>query len=214
MKKLVNYRKLAAWALGPILFSTTLVFSNTAFANAVDEAADACVEAARLIREDDDLEGAIEEANWCMTGLRQLQEEIKLSLLPDELMGFEGGEINNQSVMGMNIVERTYTADGDTINVTLTTAGGGDASGLGALGELTKMFGAAGGMAMGAAGGKKIRIQKRKVTVMEEDGSSVLSVELKSGGTLQAESDDLDTDELTDFLREFPIAELDDAIGQ
>jgi len=213
MKTINTIRKFTVLALGALLYATSLLPVN-AYANAVDEAADACIEAARLIREDDDLEGAIEEANWCMTGLRQLQEEIKLSLLPDELMGFEGGEINNQSIMGMNIVEREYTADGDSIKITLTTSGGADgANPLGALGELSKMFGAAGGMAMGGSG-KKIRIQKRTATVGEDGGASVLNVQLKSGGSLTAESEDLDTDELTDFMREFPIAELDDAIGQ
>jgi len=195
-----------------VLCFSLLGFSGTSHANAVDEAADACVEAARLIREDDDLDAAIEEANWCLTGLNQLKEEIKLSLLPDELDGFVGGEIENENVLGIANIKRVYTRDGDSLTVTLTTTGNAGAAGaLAGLGELGKLFGALEGA--GAGGGKKIRIQRRTVIVSDEGGQGSLRATLKSGGTLTVESQDLDSDELTDFLREFPLAELDDAIG-
>ena len=190
---------------------SALTLSNVAYGNAVDDAADACKEAARLITEEDDIDGAIEEANWCLTGLTQLKEEIKLSLLPDELEGFVGGEIETESVLGMNSVTRVYTQDGDSLTVTLLTSGGdgGALAGFGELGKLLQSMEGAGG----AASGKKVRIQRRTVIASDDGGEGSLSVELKSGGTLTVESLDLDSDELIDFLREFPLAELDDAIG-
>ena len=207
------------------LYSTIVVaclanIGTTGIANAneVEEAAAACIEAARLIQEDDDLDGAIEEATWCLTGLNQLQEEMKLSLLPDELEGFKGGEISNQSLLGITVIERTYSRDGDTISMSLTTNGGaGDAAaggGLGALAELGKLFGALSSASAAAGGGKKIRIQKRTVVVSDEGGRGLLNIELKSGGSLKVESSDLDSDALVDFMREFPIAELDDAMAK
>jgi len=182
-------------------------------AGPVDDAAEACIDAARLIQEEDDLEGAIEEATWCLTGLTQLREEIKLSLFPDELNGYTGGEIDNENAMGLNVIKRSYTSDNRTIDLTLTTTSGAGAGAFGALGELGKLFGAmesAGGL--GLNNGKKIRIQKRTVIVSDAAGKGSLNVQLKSGGSLTVESSELNSDALVEFMRDFPIAELDDAM--
>ncbi len=182
-------------------------------ADPVDDAAQACIDAATLIKEEDDLEGAIEEATWCLTGLTQLREEIKLSLFPDELNGYTGGEIDNENALGLNVIKRSYTQDSRTIDVALTTTNANGAGALGALGELGKLFGAmesAGGM--GINSGKKIRIQKRTVIVSETAGQGSLNIQLKSGGSLTVESTQLNSDALVEFMRDFPIAELDDAM--
>lgn len=202
-----------------ISIASFIIFSGIGTAtsadkNAVDEAAQACIDAAKLIQEDDDLEGAIEEATWCLTGLTQLQEEIKLSIFPDELNGYTGGDINNQSMMGMTVIERDYIRDSNKINLSLTTVGsGGDAAagGLGALAELGKLFGAMESASGGS--GKKIRIQKRTVNVTDEGGMGLLNIQLKSGGSLKVQSSDLHSDELVEFMRDFPIVELDDAMA-
>lgn len=200
-------------ALAGILCFSSIGFISVANANAVEEAAQACKDAAKLIQEEDDLEGAIEEATWCLTGLKQLQEEIKLSLLPDELMGFSGGDIDNQSLMGMNVIEREYTKDNKSISLTLTTTSGAGAAagGLGALAELGKLFGAVEGA--GVSGGKKVRIQKRTAVASDSGGVGQLIITLKSGGSLKVLSNDMHSDELTDFMREFPLIELDDAMA-
>lgn len=212
MKKLAH-NILKTIAITGVLCLSGLGVSNVAHANAVDEAAQACLDAAKLIQEDDDLEGAIEEATWCLTGLKQLQEEIKLSIFPDELEGFVGGEIENQNVMGMTMIGRSYTRDGDTITLSMMGSSGDGAGPLGALGDLGKLFGAMEG-AGAAAGGKKIRIQKRTVVMNDDGGTGTLAISLKSGGTLNVESAELDSDELVEFMREFPIAELDDAMAK
>jgi len=213
MKKSTLNRRLCV-AIGGVICLTFIGASTVASANEVDEVATACKDAARLIQEEDDLEGAIEEAKWCLTGLRQLQEEIKLSLLPDELAGFKGGEIDNESLMGINVIMRKYTRNTDTITVSLnTTNPEGSGGPLAALGDLGKLFGAMEGANNAAMGGKKIRIQKRTAMVLDDGGNGIVNIELKSGGTLKAESSELGSDELVDFMREFPIAELDDAMA-
>ncbi len=214
MKYAFNRRSTIKLLASTVLLSG-IATSGSVTANEVDEAAAACVEAARLIKEEDDLEGAIEEASWCLTGLKQLQEEIKLSLLPDELNGFTGGEIDNQNVMGMSIVERKYTRDSDSLTISMTTTGSaGAAGGLGALAELGKLFGSIESAGATAGGGKKVRIQKRTAIVVDEGGNGVVTVQLKSGGSLKAESSDLNSDELVEFMRAFPVADIDDAMDK
>ncbi len=208
MKNVMRKPNLLAGLVTVTLLST-LGAVNVAQANVVDEAASACVESARLITEDDDLDAAIEEATWCLTSLKQLKEEITLSLLPDELDGFEGGDIENQNVLGMVTVSRVYTRDGESLTVSMLTGGAGALGGLGQLAQLSQMFGAE-----TSGSSKKLRIQRRTVLASDEGGTGSLSVELKNGGTLQVESQDLDSDELVEFMREFPIAEIDDATAQ
>lgn len=210
MKKLLVSKHVYS-AIAGIVCLSSIGASSVASANDIDEVAQACMDAAKLIQDDDDLEGAIEEATWCLTGLKQLREEIKLSLLPDELEGFTGGEITNQNVMGMAIIEREYTRDNDSVSVMLTGASSG---GAGALGELGKLFGAMEGANASASGGKKVRIQKRTAVVLDDGGRGTVTITLKSGGSLKAESGELSSDELVIFMREFPIAELDDAMAQ
>ncbi len=179
-----------------------LVGSQTAMAQTAEDAATACTEAARLIGEDD-LTGALDEAKWCVESLQQLRQQVTLTVFPDSVNGYMGGEVDNQSAMGMTIIERTYSKDDSTISVSLTTgvAGGG----LAALAQL--------GMGMGGTG-KKIRVQKRTVLDMSDaNGESQYMVQLKSGGMLTMSSSDLNAEKLLPFVREFPIAELDDALA-
>jgi len=208
--KVIQKKQLLSSSLLSAIFCLSVGTINSAHANAVDEAADACTEAARLIQKEDDLDAAIEEATWCLTGLKQLKDEIKLSLFPDALQGFEGGKIENESIMGISTIKRNYTRDGQKLTVSLISTGsaGGPLAGLGDLGKLIGALEGAGG-----GGGKKIRIQRRTVVVTDEGGKGALTVQLKSGGTLQVESRDLDSDGLVNFMREFPIAELDDAMA-
>ena len=168
-----------------------------------EEAAAACTEAARLIR-DDYLTGAMDEAEWCLESLRQLRQNATLTLFPDVVEGLRGEEIDNQSAMGMTIIQRNYVRDGESVSVSLTTgvAGGG----LAALAQL--------GMGMGAGSGNKIRVQKRTVLDMSQaGGESQYMVQLKSGGMLTISSNDIAAEPLLYFVKAFPIADLDDALN-
>lgn len=179
-----------------------LLTGTQVIAQSAEEAATACTEAARLIGEDD-LVGALDEAKWCVESLQQLRQQATLTVFPDAVDGFAGGEIDNQSAMGMTIIERTYSKDGSDISVSLTTgmAGGG----LAALAQL--------GMGMGAGSGNKIRVQKRTVLDMSESGGDAqYMVQLKSGGMLNITSSNLNAEQVLPFVKAFPIAELDDAL--
>jgi len=186
-----------------IIGTAAIVMSGSpVMAQSADEAATACTEAARLIGEDD-LVGALDEAKWCVESLEQLRQQVTLTVFPDTVEGFEGGEIDNQSAMGMTIIERRYSREGDDVAVSLTTgiAGGG----LAALAQL--------GMGMSAGSGKKLRVQKRTVLDMSEAGGEAqYMVQLKSGGMLNISSSDLDAATLLPFVKAFPIADLDEAL--
>ncbi len=178
-----------------------LVTSSQVSAELKDEAATACTEAARLI-EEDDFVGALDEAKWCVESLQQIKQDAVLTVFPDTIEGFKGGELSNQSAMGITILERDYSnADGD-VSVVLTTgvAGGG----LAALAQL--------GMGLGAGTGKKLRIQKRTVLDMSEGNKRQFMVQLKSSGMLNITSSSLDAEALESFVRAFPIAKLDDTL--
>lgn len=183
-------------------FSALLVFSGTSNAQSAEDASIACTEAARLIDENDFV-GALDEAEWCVESLKQLKQQRTLTVFPDTLNGYVGGELDNQSAMGMSIMEREYTLNGNQINVTLT--GGVAGGGLAALAQL--------GLGMGSGGGKKMRIQKRTVIDMSKEGAeSQYMAQLKSGGMLMISSNDLDAATLLEFVKAFPIAELDEAL--
>jgi len=175
----------------------------TAHAQTADEAATACTEAARLI-EDEDLDGALDEAKWCVESLEQLRRQRTLTVFPESVEGFTGGELENQSAMGMTILNRRYDGDEGDVDVALTTGAAG--SGLAALAQM--------GMSLGGARGKKLRIQKRTVLDMSEaEGDAQYLVQLKSGGMLTVSSPTIASEEVLEFVRSFPIVELDEALA-
>ena len=158
--------------------------------------ADACNEAARLAA-DGDIDGALEEARWCVESLQQVKQDATAGVFPDEVAGFQGGEVDQQAAMGMTIINRVYSRDGQMIDVSLTQGGAG--GGLAAIAQM--------GMSMG--GGKKMRIQRYTVMDMSEGSDVELSVPLKNGALLGVSSNNVSKDTVTEFLKAFPIAELD-----
>lgn len=180
-----------------ILFFSALAFSYQSIAQ--DTPSESCQAAAELAAEGD-LDGAIEEASWCLEGLQQIKQEQSSAVFPDEINGFTGGDLESNSAMGMRITSREYNKDGNTISVTLT---GGSGEGMGGFAAMAQM-----GM-MG--GGKKIRVQRRTV-LDNSDGDDVsFMASLKSGAMLMFESSDADNATVLEFVKAFPIAELDEA---
>ena len=182
--------------------SALLVGAGQVMAQTAEDAAAACTEAARLIGEGDTV-GALDEANWCVESLQQIKQQSLLSVFPDNVEGYIGGELNNQSAMGMTILEREYSGKDGTISVSLTTgiAGGG----LAALAQL--------GMGLDGGSSKKLRIQKRTVIDLGDSSQGQYLVQLKSGATLAINSDELNSEQLLPFVKVFPIAQLDDALS-
>jgi len=106
--------------------------------------------------------------------------------------------------MGMTVIERTDGSGEGSISVTRTS--GAASSGFAALAQL--------GMGLSGSGaGKKIRVQKRTVINLSQAGAgSEYMVQLKSGAMLMINSTTVDEEELLDFIRLFPIAEIDEGI--
>ena len=184
-----------------------LAAPSAARAQTAEDAAAACTEAARLITEDEDVDGALDEAEWCVESLRQVRQQRTLTVFPDAVEGFVGGELDNQSAMGMTMMERGYRRDDGDGEIEVSLATGAAGTGLAALAQM--------GMSLGGAGGKKMRIQKRTVIDMSADeGKAQYLVQLKSGGMLTVSSPTVAPEEVLEFVRAFPIAELDDALAQ
>ena len=180
---------------------------NSAQAQTAEDASAACLEAARLI-EENDFANALDEAKWCVESLEQLKRERTFTVFPDEIDGFVGGELQNESALGMSMIEREYSRDGDIISVSLISGGVGGGFGAGGLAALAQL-----GLGAGGAG-KKIRVQKRTVIDMSESsGNAQFLVQLKSSqGMLTISSDNLSSDEVLTFVRAFPIKDLDEAL--
>lgn len=181
------------------------VFAGDADKGARADTIAACTEAARLL-EADDVDGALEEAQWCKEGLLQIKQNQTLAVFPDSVNGYEGGEVTNSGALGMVMLGREYENDGKRISIELTT---GSVPGLGSLGQLMSAFGS-----VGLGEGKKFRIQRRTVVDTSTGGSAHLTVQLKSGGLMTVESSSVSGEDVIEFLKAFPIAEIDDAIGK
>jgi len=161
-----------------------------------------CSSAASLFK-DGDVDGALEEARWCVTQLEQIKQKEVAAFFKDSINGYQGGELNQQQAMGMSMVERSYTKGGSQINVSLSA---------GASGATNNAFAALAsfGMQMGGPG-NKIRIQKRSAMVTNENGKVSVTVTLKSGGMLTFESNSLSSDAVVAFAKKFPVANLDNS---
>ena len=67
---------------------------------------------------------------------------------------------------------------------------------------------------MGAmGGGRPVRVDGRKGTLMENNGDTTLYVTMNSGGSLNFHSDDENGDTVLGFAKAFPVKELDESGG-
>jgi hypothetical protein len=193
----INLKKFTAIALGIAL---NFASAPTAFAD--ETPADTCARAASLFKEGD-IEGALEEAKWCVTQLEQMKQGKVSSFFKDEIDGFKGGKLDQQEAMGISMIERAYSKDGKIILVSMSG---------GVSGAANNAFAAIASLGMQATNGKKVRIQRRTANITEEDGDTQIIVTLKSGGMLTFESNDMSSDDLVAFAKAFPIADLDDSL--
>lgn len=180
-----------------ILFSFMMASSY-----ADDSPKESCRNAADLY-EEDDLAGAIEEAQWCLDLLKQEQAAKVTLIFPDSIDGFKGGELESQNAMGFSSTVRNYSKSNKHISVTLSGNSGGVMDAFSSLAQL----------GMSAGMGQKMRIQKRTAIVMVEGNTIRIMVTLKKGGMLMFESYDVTKDEIVAFAKAFPIAKLDDSRG-
>ncbi|CAN5211544.1 hypothetical protein BH24PSE2_BH24PSE2_02300 [soil metagenome] len=171
-------------------------------AQAQEDPAESCDGIVELYTEGD-VDGALEEARWCVEALEQVKQGEVGDVFAAEVAGWKRQSINQNEAMGIAVTEASYTKGDQTISVNLMGGAGG--GGLGILGGIAEM-----GM---MSAGKKIRIDKRSAVANSEGNSNTVMVSLKSGGSLTFESRDVDLDTVVEFAKSFPIGELDDARG-
>ncbi len=172
-----------------------------------EEAVAACRDAADLAA-DGDVDVAIEEARWCLDVLEQIRRDAALAVFPDSQGEWLGGELDNQSAMGMTLLARSYTRADQSIEVSITTGAAG--SGLAALAQL----GASLGASLGATADARFRVQRRTVIDMTSSADEEVHflIELRHGGVMSVQSDNASKSEVRRFLEGFPVAEIDDAL--
>ena len=177
-----------------IIFTTQLVVAE-------ESPKDACKSAASLYSEGD-IEGALEEARWCVSLLEQEQQNLTSKFFLDEIEGYKGGNLDNQNAMGFSLINRTYQKGSKRIEVSLNAGTSGAAlQAFSAIAQLGTQFG----------NGKKIRIQKRTALATNDNGTKTVTVTLRSGGMLHFESSSIEIDALIEFAKAFPVADLDDS---
>lgn len=183
--------------------TASLFLTLSATAMAQDSPTESCNNAASLYAEND-LEGALEEARWCVKLMEQEKQGKTATFFKDKILEYSGDEISQQQVMGMSVIERDYRNKDVTINVSLSA---------GASGAMANAFSAMAQFGLQSGQGKALRIQRRTASDMSEDGQSELQVTLKSGGFITFKSDDIDSETLIEFAKAFPIADLDDSLA-
>lgn len=121
------------------------------------------------------------------------------ALFPQSIGGFTRDDVGTQKAMGIEITEATYRSNtGDEIKVQLMGGGGGV---LGNIADLGASFG----------GGRKVRIQGRSGTAMDDGGENSIMLKLKSGKSLSFTSSGLEIEAVTSFAEAFPVKEVDES---
>lgn len=160
------------------------------------ETPDVYCSAAAELYADGDIEGAVEEAKWCLESMEQILQTRKAEAFAEDVGGWKRSKISQQKVMGFATIETSYTKEGKTISVNYNSGGGGMAA----------MFSQ---MAMTQAG-QKLRIQRYTAIVTDEGNRTEIIIGLKqSGGMLNLSSSDATQDEVVDFAKQFPIKAVD-----
>ena len=191
----VQTRILAASTLTALVLASASGHTQTSN----DDVAAACSEAARLIA-DNDINGAFEEAQWCFESVRQLRQQQTMDIFPDAVGDFVGDQVEDSSAMGMIIIERSYTKGNQRLNIKLGVGG---------------MVSAAAQMAtamMMIPGITRKRVGSFTVVQMPNEGGQYL-IDLENDASLIITTDSVDADGVMEFLRQFPIEQLEKSVG-
>lgn len=146
---------------------------------------------------------ALEELAWAEKEIQKMHTNRLQTLLPNEVIGYRGSEIESNSALGFSALERTYSKGGNEIRLSLaSTKGGADAGGLGGLGGLAAL-GRMAAMMGNQPGQETFRISGLTATqISHPGGGGELSVFLDSGAIVK-----LEANEAADFKNLRPFAE-------
>lgn len=169
------------------------VQANAATKEEIKESTDALVE----FLEKEDYKRAQEELDFLGQAIREMDGLAKKKFFLDELAGYTGGEISVQNAMGVQVIERTYTKDGESVKVTLTGMGGG--GGMAGLAALGQMF----GQQQGA-----FRLPGRIPANIASQGKSHTVTATIGKSMFQAQSNNASAESVKSVSQAFPTAEL------
>ena len=181
------------------LMVISIIFATVGYAQ--DKPEEICGAIVPLIKKDD-IKGALEEAKWCVEKLEQIKQGKVAEQFLEEIDGWKRVSFNENKAMGISVTEASYEKDGKQISVNLT--GGGGTNPLGAIAQMGQM-----GMMQA---GQKVRIQGYMGSMdTSQPDRPVLMLNLKNGGFLKFESNNIEGPELTGFAKAFPVAKVDEA---
>ena len=179
---------------------TTLMLANAnghAQTN-LDDISAACSAAGNLVT-NNDINAAYEEAQWCFESVRQLRQQQTIAVFPDAIDGFIGDEVDDSSAMGMTIIERSYSKGDQRLNVLLGVGG--------TMSAIANMA-----STMMVPGITKRRVGSFTVWQMPNDDEQYL-IGLDGNASITITSYSVDADKVMDFIRQFPIEQLERSIG-
>ena len=152
---------------------------------------------------DGDVEGALEEARWCVQALELASQQQDSAFFRTEIGGWQRTSLSQNNALGFAVTEAGYAKEDKILTASLMGAAGG-ANSLGGL------FGAIAQAGIAAAG-TRMRIQQHAAVATNDAGNAQLMITLESGGQLQIASSSASLEEVIAFAEQFPITELDES---
>ncbi len=181
------------------LLAVAVVFNNIAVAEDINE----IFKKVNQFIEKENYSKAIEELAWANKELEKLHNKKLATLLPDEIEGYQGQKIEQQSAIGISSISRKYKKDGDQIE--LNIAGGGK-GGMAGIGKMAAMFGG------NQPGVETFRLDGLTANLNTSSRRPELTVFLESGSilSLKKRKKGEDPEEtLKSFAKALKIGELD-----
>jgi hypothetical protein len=148
-------------------------------------------------------QNALNELAWAKKELEKLSSDQLVKLLPDELVGFKGGKVESNSALGITNIERKYSKNDSTVNLSITgTGSAGGLGGLAAFGQMAAMMGAQSGQDVFRIKGLTAQLEGDRLQIFLSSGS-ILSLELTSGSEnqLKAMAEALDLTKIDNHLK-------------
>lgn len=156
-------------------------------------------------------QAALNELKWAQTELVKKNNEQIGKLLPAELAGLKGGEVEFNGALGMVNIEKQYSKGEDLavkVSITSSASGGEGLAGLAALGSMAAMFGQQG------SGQETFRVEGMTATLSKDAGNPDLTIFLTGGPILKLEmTNGSDTTVLKQMAEGLGVKKLSDALA-
>ncbi len=167
------------------ILGSTLLLSLTANA---EEKFEDIIQRITTLKAEGKYSEALNELTWANKELQKLHQQKIQSFFPVATAGFNPGEFEQNSALGIMNVKRSYTGPNNaeiSFNITGSASSeGGAAQGFGALAALAQM----GAMMDNSGKTDTVRVNGKRATITNQGGSPQLMVTMGNGLMLQVES--------------------------